>query len=181
VTVFLQCHKKLRHGSSWHVTVVYGRLPRQSLISFHAATFCHGSFCSKSNRWRNPPASMITKSKIAVIPDAGYNRMIHCRCLLSSSPSNVAMTSLVHRHMLHLFATDHLAPNPTSDKILHHQRSTIERFIALICDVGNNHLIFISIAPYDPAAVITNGKAVQYYILVGLCMSDESQKYIRDA
>ena len=40
--------------SSWHVTVFYGRLPRQSLISSHAATFCYVSFCSKSNHWRYP-------------------------------------------------------------------------------------------------------------------------------
>jgi hypothetical protein len=61
----------------------------------------------------NPPASMITRSNIAVIRDVGNNRMIRCHCLLSSSPPNVVMESLVHRHVLHLFPTGHVGPEST--------------------------------------------------------------------
>ena len=37
---------------SWNVTVGDGRLPRQSLIGTHPATFSYGSLCSNSNHCR---------------------------------------------------------------------------------------------------------------------------------
>jgi hypothetical protein len=58
-------HKKIRGFESasathrsWTVTVAYGRLPRQSLLSACPPTIPYGSFGSNSYRWRNPPQSM---------------------------------------------------------------------------------------------------------------------------
>jgi hypothetical protein len=48
----------------------------ESLTLTHDTYFSYRSFCSKSNHWRNSPASMITRSNIAVICDVGYNHLI---------------------------------------------------------------------------------------------------------
>jgi hypothetical protein len=54
------------------------------------------------------------------------------------------MESLVYRHVLYLFPTDHLAPRHATGEILHHQG--LQEIYPAICDVGTNRLISLLLA-----------------------------------
>jgi hypothetical protein len=105
------------------VVIAAERCHVDTSMGTHGASFSYGSFCSNSYHWRNPPASMITRSNIAVICDVGDNQLISFYWLLLSSPSIFVMESLIYRHVLYLFPTDHLAPR--------HTINDYKRFIAV--------------------------------------------------
>jgi hypothetical protein len=68
----------------------------------------------------------------------------------------------------------HCVQTPTSRMLLQHQIITNMAAVTRDLRCGKKSLlIFDSIAPHDPTAPVIHGKAVQYDIFSGFCMSDD--------